>query len=396
MSSGNGGNGGIATANAAGNSYGTNPAVVQATATGGAGGTHSGMGFNSGLGGDAYASAYRNQLFNAALLRVSATATGGISPGLLVDGSAIASAAATGPSGTATASAFSGGGATVNVSTSAIAQVASSSSSESRAAASEAFPNSSLANGVQAAAYAVGMPIAGDVTAAVAGNPHSTQMVGGGANVLGMMLLGGAYSNSGSGASKTYISSATFKIDLTQLASFQDLQLAALDATKSGTGFDSLRLEVIREGVAIIDSTTNDAIDNAWQFSDFVFNLDDIETGIADNMLDVTVRLSLTTDELDAGFRSLFILANSPLAPYDGDYNNNGIVDAADYVVWRNGLGTTYTQSDYYVWRDQFGQMIPGSGSGLESHAAVPEPAAAVMLFIGLLTTLFRRRTHVS
>ena len=28
-----------------------------------------------------------------------------------------------------------------------------------------------------------------------------------------------------------------------------------------------------------------------------------------------------------------------------GDYNDNGIVDAADYVVWRKGLGTTSTQT---------------------------------------------------
>ena len=46
-----------------------------------------------------------------------------------------------------------------------------------------------------------------------------------------------------------------------------------------------------------------------------------------------------------------------------GDYNHNGIVDAADYVVWRNGLGTTYTQADYDVWRTHFGKP-PGSGSG--------------------------------
>ena len=39
-----------------------------------------------------------------------------------------------------------------------------------------------------------------------------------------------------------------------------------------------------------------------------------------------------------------------------GDYNLNGIVDAADFVVWRKGLGTTYTPDDYNVWRDHFGQ----------------------------------------
>ena len=45
-----------------------------------------------------------------------------------------------------------------------------------------------------------------------------------------------------------------------------------------------------------------------------------------------------------------------------GDYNANGVVDAADYVVWRDALGTsamlpndptsgTVTQEDYLVWR---------------------------------------------
>ena len=34
-----------------------------------------------------------------------------------------------------------------------------------------------------------------------------------------------------------------------------------------------------------------------------------------------------------------------------GDYNRNGIVDMADYVAWRDGLGTIYTQHDYDVWR---------------------------------------------
>ena len=84
---------------------------------------------------------------------------------------------------------------------------------------------------------------------------------------------------------------------------------------------------------------------------------------------------------------------NSPLAPYNGDYNGNHVVDAADYVLWRKGLGTTYTQSDYYVWRSQYGQTVPGAGSGMDSHAAVPEPATATMLFIGMLLAFRRQRS---
>src|SRR6185436_19049683 len=43
-----------------------------------------------------------------------------------------------------------------------------------------------------------------------------------------------------------------------------------------------------------------------------------------------------------------------------GDFNANGVVDVADYVVWRKRNGS---QTDYNVWRSHFGQP-PGSGSG--------------------------------
>jgi hypothetical protein len=65
-----------------------------------------------------------------------------------------------------------------------------------------------------------------------------------------------------------------------------------------------------------------------------------------------------------------------------GDFNYDGAVDSADYVTWRQGLGTTYTTNDYNTWRSHFGQS-PGSGSAL--GAAIPEPPAA---FYGLVTIL--------
>lgn len=67
-----------------------------------------------------------------------------------------------------------------------------------------------------------------------------------------------------------------------------------------------------------------------------------------------------------------------------GDYNANGVVDAADFVVWRKGLGTTYVQSDYDVWRSHFGQTL-ASGAGALANSAVPEPSTAAMLILGIL-----------
>ncbi len=75
-----------------------------------------------------------------------------------------------------------------------------------------------------------------------------------------------------------------------------------------------------------------------------------------------------------------------------GDYNGNGTVDAADYVVWRNGLGTTYSQNDYDVWRSHFGQPS-GSAAGATADAAVPEPATLVLLVTGMLAMCARWRT---
>jgi hypothetical protein len=70
-----------------------------------------------------------------------------------------------------------------------------------------------------------------------------------------------------------------------------------------------------------------------------------------------------------------------------GDYSGNGVVDAADYVVWRNGLGTTYTQNDYTTWRANFGRTPSAgwsAGSSVVASSAVPEPATAVLQIIAV------------
>jgi hypothetical protein len=68
-----------------------------------------------------------------------------------------------------------------------------------------------------------------------------------------------------------------------------------------------------------------------------------------------------------------------------GDYNNNGVVDAADYVVWRKGLGTTYTQDDYGVWRSHFGQTSADGGSAATANVAVPEPASGMLVLLAFV-----------
>jgi hypothetical protein len=91
-----------------------------------------------------------------------------------------------------------------------------------------------------------------------------------------------------------------------------------------------------------------------------------------------------------------------------GDYNSNGIVDAADYVVWRDRLGSTttlpnevpgvtpgtVTNEDYTAWRARFGRTS-GAGAGvLGAAAAVPEPSSWAVAV--LLLALFAASTRAA
>jgi hypothetical protein len=86
-----------------------------------------------------------------------------------------------------------------------------------------------------------------------------------------------------------------------------------------------------------------------------------------------------------------------------GDYNDNGTVDAADYVLWRdnegttntlphdNGIGGTIGQSHYDLWRANFGNATPGGGS-VAAAAAVPEPASLSLVAGGLAVMMLLAR----
>jgi hypothetical protein len=82
------------------------------------------------------------------------------------------------------------------------------------------------------------------------------------------------------------------------------------------------------------------------------------------------------------------------------DYNNNGVVDAADYVLWRHTLGSTtdlradasgptagvsngvVDQADYDYWRAHFGAVVPtyssGSGTAIGDGEALVENSAPI------------------
>jgi hypothetical protein len=82
-----------------------------------------------------------------------------------------------------------------------------------------------------------------------------------------------------------------------------------------------------------------------------------------------------------------------------GDYNGDGAVDASDYTVWRDAVGSTsdlradgngdgtIDEADYAIWKSLFGTSY---GSG-QASIAVPEPAGAVLLVLGGVMLTARR-----
>ena len=72
--------------------------------------------------------------------------------------------------------------------------------------------------------------------------------------------------------------------------------------------------------------------------------------------------------------------------PLAGDFNADGVVEAADYVVWRNGLDMAYTQNDYDAWRTNFGRNA-ASGSSI-SAVAVPEPCSLTLILLAVATLM--------
>jgi hypothetical protein len=62
----------------------------------------------------------------------------------------------------------------------------------------------------------------------------------------------------------------------------------------------------------------------------------------------------------------------------DGDYDGNGVVDAADYVWWRKNDGGA---AGYNTWRTNFGRT-PAAATGA-AITSVPEPMSDVILAFG-------------
>jgi len=91
------------------------------------------------------------------------------------------------------------------------------------------------------------------------------------------------------------------------------------------------------------------------------------------------------------------VFVSNAVAGLTGDFNNDGVVNAADYVVWRNFRNTATVlpndnspgvvdTADFNDWRANFGSSQSGGGSTAEL-TAVPEPTAVLLVGAILVAT---------
>lgn len=171
-----------------------------------------------------------------------------------------------------------------------------------------------------------------------------------------------------------------------------------LAGTAAGTLYDQLTVagDVVLDGA--LEVTLSDG---------FVPDL-----GNTFNLISATGSLGgqFATINLPASFRwDLEYSDNSVVLSFlgvglSGDYSGNGVVDAADFAVWRDSLGATGTglaadgdgsgtidANDYLVWKSNFGSSLPIGGS-VGAASSVPEPTALMLLAVCALAVTPRAR----
>ena len=110
---------------------------------------------------------------------------------------------------------------------------------------------------------------------------------------------------------------------------------------------------------------------------------------------------------LASGITKPFYLATQGLGTLSttmvltGDFNSDGVFDAADYIVWQDNLGlsasalngngsgaATVVQADYLLWKTNFEALATAS----EGATAVPEPATLLLALLALAAVPHRVR----
>ncbi|MEX2172271.1 MAG: hypothetical protein WD851_23325 [Pirellulales bacterium] len=226
--------------------------------------------------------------------------------------------------------------------------------------------------------------VSGGASVAVSGGIlliESLGRVAGDSLISGVVVNGGRVEPGLNPGATTGVTTGTLDIDGIYIQSSTGILQIRLGGGTPGTGYDQLQVNgvvALAGGLTVLPANTFEpSVGDAFDILDW-----DSLSGTFD-----TLQLPMLTDGLNWDTSQLYttgVLRVIDIVP--GDYNQNGVVDAADYTVWRNTRGSTTNlvadgngnsaidAGDYGVWKQNFGRT-----SGAGSDAVVPEPASLVL-----------------
>jgi ELWxxDGT repeat protein len=177
-----------------------------------------------------------------------------------------------------------------------------------------------------------------------------------------------------------------------------------LGGTERGTQYDAIDVEgVITLGgtleVSLVDS--GDGLFSPQAGDTFSIVTSDVAISGQFDSVQLPALGTLLQWHLNASAQELLLAVTVA-----GDFNQDGVVGAADYVLWRNSEGGSdlvpsadangdgaVNSADYEVWRQNFGLTAAALGSMVGT--TVPEPTTSVLVIAPLLATGgVRRRRH--
>ena len=163
------------------------------------------------------------------------------------------------------------------------------------------------------------------------------------------------------------------------------------------------------EGSPFLSDVYPEGVTEEYQSSTYMVTVPNFGTPVTS--VDFTIGLIASTAENGqqmTGTATVLIddVSIDAILPITSDFNGDGIVDAADYTVWRNSLGTTelepftlgdangdgaVDQLDYDIWKSQYGQVV----SMLSASATVaPEPSCLIAVIVGMICFWMSRAWH--